>query len=118
MKHEFHGLTGILSDPVVAAAIGAIVGLRAVPGTSLIEKLVNVAASFAIAAYGGSALVAHMSIANEQLRAGIIFAVGVCGLVVLGGLFEAIKKTAAFERVVEWGLSWLPRRGSQDKGGE
>lgn len=118
MKSEFNGLSGILTDPVVAAAIGAIVGLRAVPGTSLIEKVINVAASFAVAAYGGSALVEHMGVMNPKLSAGIIFAVGVCGLVVLGGLFEALKKTAAFERVVEWGLSWLPRRGSQDKGGE
>jgi hypothetical protein len=111
---EFNDL---LAHPVVAAALGAIVGLRALPGASLIEKVGNVAISFAIASYGGSALVAHMEVKSPQLQAGIIFAVGVTGLVTLGGLFEAVKKTAAFERVVEWGLSWLPRR-NKPEGGE
>lgn len=105
-----------LTHPVIAAALGAIVGLRAVPGASLPEKLSNVALSFAIASYGGPALVAHMGVSNAQLGAGIIFAVGVTGLVALGGLFEAIKKTAAFERVIEWALSWLPRRRNQEGG--
>lgn len=112
MKTE---LNDLLVHPMTAALLGAIVGLKAIPGTSVPEKLVNVAVSFALASYGGPALTEYMDVSSPRLAAGMIFGVGAAGLVVFAGLLEAIKRADAFARLVEWALSWLPGR---KQGGE
>lgn len=107
MKIEF---SEILTHPVVAAAVGAIVGLRALPGTSIVEKLANVGAGFAIAAFAGGALVDQMAIVSPKLVAGMIFVVGATGLVVFNAIVEAIKRTD----LAAWVAGWLPgRKGGQ-----
>lgn len=100
-------LSEILTHPVVAAAVGAVVGLRALPGTSIVEKLANVGAGFAIAAWGGAAAVDYMAIASPKLASGMIFVIGAVGLVVFNAVIEAIKRTD----LGAWVSSWLPRRG-------
>jgi hypothetical protein len=107
MKFE---LSEVLTHPVVAAAVGAVVGLRALPGTSMLEKAANVGAGFAIAAWGGAAAVDYMQIASPKLASGMIFVIGAVGLVIFNALVEAIKNTD----LGAWLGSWLPRR----KGGE
>jgi uncharacterized membrane protein YedE/YeeE len=102
-------LNEILTHPVLAAAVGALVGLRALPGSSLPEKLLNVGAGFAIAAWGGSAIVEHLSVTSPKIAAGMVFFVGAAGLVVFNALIEAIKRTD----LAAWLSGWLPRKGGQ-----
>lgn len=108
MKLEYNE---IFTHPVVAAAVGAVLGLRALPGTSRLEKLANVTAGFAIAAWAGGALVEQMAVQSPRLAAGMIFVVGACGLVVFNAVTEAIKRTD----FAEWVREWLPRRKKGDE---
>ena len=107
MKDE---LQEIFAHPMVAAAAGALVGLRALPGTSYMEKLANVACGFAIAAWGGPALVDYLAIASTKLASGVVFICGACGLVIANAVWEAIKHAD----LGGWVAAWLPKK----KGGE
>lgn len=96
--------------PVVAAAIGSIVALKAIPGTGYVEKAVNVGASFALAVYAGPALVEYMDVTSLKIAAGVIFAIGATGLVVFNAVIEAIKRTD----LAAWVMGWLPgKKGGQ-----
>lgn len=96
--------------PVVAAAIGSIVALKAIPGTGYVEKAVNVGASFALAVYAGPALVEYMEVTSLKVAAAVIFAVGATGLVVFNAAIDALKKTD----LAAWVAGWLPgRKGGQ-----
>lgn len=98
------------THPVVAAAAGALVGLRALPGTSYLEKLSNVSAGFAIAAWGGPALVEYLAVTSPQLASGIVFICGATGLVIANALWEAIRHTD----LAAWATAWLPKpRGKE-----
>lgn len=92
--------------PVVAAAVGSIVGLKAVPGASLGERMTNLVASFALAVYGGPALIEHMGVSSVKIGAGIVFLVGAAGLVVFNACIEAFRQTD----LAAWLTGWLPRR--------
>jgi hypothetical protein len=92
--------------PVVAAAVGAIVALKAIPGTGYPEKALNVGASFALAVYAGPALVEYMEVTSLKIAAGVIFAIGATGLVVFNAIIEAVKRTDLAAYV----MSWLPGR--------
>jgi hypothetical protein len=103
-------LLDIALHPVVAAAVGAIVALKAIPGTGYVEKGVNVGASFALAVYAGPALVEYMEVTSLKIAAGVIFAIGATGLVVFNAVIEAIKRTD----LASWVAGWLPgRKGGQ-----
>lgn len=80
-----------LSNPVIAAAAGALVGLRALPGSSYLEKASNMAAGFAIAAFGGPALVEYLGVQSAKLGSGIVFVCGAVGLVVANAVWEGVK---------------------------
>jgi hypothetical protein len=96
--------------PAVVAALGSILALKAIPGTSYVEKAGNVGASFALAIYLGPALVEYMDITSPKIAAGVIFAIGATGLVVFNGVIDAIKKTD----LAAWVASWMPgKKGGQ-----
>lgn len=76
-----------------AAALGALVGLKALPGANLAEKAGNVGAGFAIAAWGGPALVDWLNITSPNVGSGVVFSLGACGLVLFNALIAAIKAT-------------------------
>jgi hypothetical protein len=109
VKAEFQE---VMTHPVIAAAVGALLGLQALPGASVLEKLGNVAAGFAIAAWGGPALVDYLHIESPKLASGVIFVIGAVGLVVFNAVIEAIKKTD----LAGWLAGWLPRRKSKEGG--
>ena len=96
-----------MGHPMVAAAAGALVGLRALPGSSYIEKFSNVSAGFAIAAWGGPAIVDYLVITSPRVASGMVFICGATGLVVANSLWEAIKRTD----IAAWISSWLPKKG-------
>lgn len=110
MKFEWSDL---LTHPTVAAAVGAIVGLKALPGSSYVEKAGNVGAGFALAAFGGPAMVESMGIVSAKVGAGVVFVIGAAGLVVFNAAIEAIKRSDAFTRAIDWALSLLPGKRGQ-----
>ena len=108
MKSE---LAEFLTHPVIAAAAGALVGLRALPGASYPEKLTNLAAGFAIAVWGGPALVDWLAIGNPNIASGAIFACGATGLVVANAVWEGIRRTD----LAAWLAAFLPARKGGDQ---
>lgn len=97
----------LLTNPLVAAVAGSLVGLRALPGATLPEKLATVGAGFALAAFAGPAVVEHMGIVSPKVGAGVIFVIGAAGLVIFNSFIEGIKRTD----LGAWLSSWLPKRG-------
>ena len=95
------------SNPVIAAAAGALVGLRALPGTSYLEKGSNMVAGFAIAAFGGPALVEYLNVHSEKLSSGIVFVCGAVGLVVANSIWEGVKHIDVAGIV----SGWLKKKG-------
>lgn len=93
-----------------AAAAGALVGLKALPGSSITEKLSNVAAGFAIAAWSGPAIVDHLAISKPSIAAGVVFGVGACGLVLFHSLIAAIRTTD----FAAWLAQFMPPRRKGD----
>lgn len=84
---------GWYMHPAVAAAAGSILGLRAMPGASLGEKIINLGLGFLFALFIGPLIVETMSVTNHRVSAGIIFAAGAAGLVVFGAVIDGIKQT-------------------------
>lgn len=92
----------IATNPFVAAFLGAMVGLRALPGNSLGEKVWNLIGGFAFAAFLGPAFAEWAGFESVKLAAGVIFAFGAVGLVVFGSLIEGIKQTQLGPVILAW----------------
>lgn len=100
----------LINHPAVPGFAGALLGLKALPGATIIERACNVAAGFGIAMFAGPALVETMDISSAKIQAGVVFGVGAAGLVIFGALIDAVRKTD----IAEWIMSWLPRRGGRE----
>lgn len=96
--------------PAVAAAAGSLVGLRALPGVSLKEKIGNLGASFLLAVYGAPWAIEQMAVDSMRLQAGIIFGIGAAGLVFFNAAIEGIKRSD----LAAWVAGWLPKRKGND----
>lgn len=103
MKFGFEDLT---AEPWFVAAAGSMLGLKAMPGASLPEKIGNLCAGFLIATFGGPALIEWLPINSPKLAAFAIFGLGACGLVLWASLIEGIRRTD----FGAWLTNWLPRR--------
>jgi hypothetical protein len=103
-------LPDLMTSPWVAAAAGAILGLKALPGASLWERLANVGAGFAIAAFVGPALIEAMGWTSPRLAALAIFGLGATGLVIFSALMDAFKRSDIGAALFEGLKSFLPRK--------
>lgn len=92
----------LAANPFVAAFLGALVGLRALPGSSLAEKLWNLLGGFLFAAFLGPAFAEWAGFESDKLIGGVIFAFGAAGLVAFGSLIEGIKQTAVGPIIMAW----------------
>jgi hypothetical protein len=104
----------LLTNPIVAAGAGALVGLKALPGATLLERISNAFAGFAFASFAGPAVVDHIGVVGPNIRSGIIFIIGAAGLVIFNAVIEGIKKTDFGARIgdaIDRLFSWLPRKG-------
>lgn len=109
MKDQIHDL---LTSPWVAAAAGSILGLRALPGATLLERAANVAAGFCIAAFVGPALIEAMGWTSPRLAALAIFGLGATGLVVFSALIDGFRRSDIALDLFERAKSWIPgKRG-------
>lgn len=78
---------------ILAAAAGALVSLKAIPGTSVKEKLVALALGFAVAVFLGPAL-AEWALGStvSKVAAGIVFMTGAAGLVAVSAFIDGLKQ--------------------------
>ena len=96
----------IMSNTFVAAIAGALLGLRALPGASLVEKGLNLLFGFMLAVFIGPAVVEWLGVVSIKRAAGIIFVVGAAGLVLFGAIIDGIKQTS-FGNIIS---GWLSRK--------
>lgn len=83
----------LTTNAYFAAAAGAILGLRAFPGSTLAQRAVNLVSGFLFAVFVGPAIVDYLHIGSAKLAAGLTFTVGAAGLVVFAALIEGVKQT-------------------------
>jgi hypothetical protein len=112
MKDNLHEF---FTSPWVAAAAGSILGLKALPGASLWERLCNVAAGFAIAAFVGPGLIDAMGWTSPRLAALAIFGLGATGLVIFSALLEAFRRSDIAAALFDGLKSFLPGRKRGDQ---
>lgn len=97
----------VTGNTFVAALAGAILGLKAVPGASYMERLSNLMFGFLLAVYGGPALVDYLHVTSQKLASGLVFAVGAGGLVVFAALVDGVRQTPLGAII----SGWFTRRG-------
>lgn len=96
----------LTSNTFLAAVVGALFGLRALPGASMLEKGWNLLSGFLLATYLGPAAAEYWEVTSPRLTAAIIFFTGAAGLVLFGAVIEGIRQTQ-FGAII---ASWLPQR--------
>jgi hypothetical protein len=95
----------IAGNTYLAAIAGAILGLKAIPGTSVKERWGNLLMGALLAIYIGPAMVDYLHITSVRVAAGITFALGAAGLVAFAAIIDGIRQTQ-FGAIIS---SWLSR---------
>jgi hypothetical protein len=90
----------VAKSPFLAGLIGAIIGLRWVPGLTWGSKALNLASGCALAGFFAPGISDWYGLETDSVRSALACAIGVFGLNVIAAVQEAIK-TADI-------LSWLP----------
>jgi len=98
----------ITGNSYIAALAGAILGLKAIPGTSLYERAFNLVSGFGMAIFLGPAIIDYVHITSVRISSGVIFAVGAAGLVGFAAIIDAIKQTK-FGEIIS---GWITRKGA------
>lgn len=81
----------VISHPVVAGPLGALVSLRFVPGSTITEKLVNFASGAAIAWFGAPFLAEWFALQKPQSIGFLSFTSGMVGLIVVSVAIDTFK---------------------------
>jgi len=92
----------VTSNPYVAALAGAILGLRAIPGGTTVQRVTNLLFGFLLAVFVGPALVEYQHITSLRLAAGLIFAVGAGGLVAFAAIIDGVRETKFAAILTGW----------------
>jgi hypothetical protein len=102
MHHSDLEVTGWWASPVIAGAVGSLVGLRFVPGASWIDRVVNVLAGSAMAGYVGPFASEMLALNSPQAQSALGFGLGLFGISLAGGVMQAIKDIALAEIIRDW----------------
>lgn len=92
---------------LLAALGGSIVGLKGMPGATWGERAANLLMGFLAAVYLGPAVAEWLHLESQRVVAGVVFACGAGGLVVLGAALEGVKATRFGDIIA----GWLSRKG-------
>ena len=94
--------TKIAQHPIVASLLGAVVGLRFVPGQSLLSRSWNALGGFSIALYCGPIACEVMALKSVQSQAAMGFALGLFGLTLAAALVDGVRATQLGEIITSW----------------
>lgn len=92
----------ITTNTWVAALAGAILGLKAIPGGTFLERLANVLFGFLLAVFLGPAAVDYLHVVSVKIASGLTFAVGAAGLVIFAAVIDGIKQTQLSAIISSW----------------
>ncbi len=91
-----------VKHPLLAAVLGALVGLRFAPGISWAERAANVFCGLLLAAFIAPALVEWLRINSAGMQAGLSFVVGLFGLSLAAAILQGIRETRWAEIITGW----------------
>jgi hypothetical protein len=97
----------ILTNPLTAGALGAVIGLKFVPGVMWIERFINFCAGMACSSYLAPAVSELLGLATVAKQNGLAFAMGLFSVSIAAAIFEGIRAL----KVAEIFESWAKRRG-------
>jgi hypothetical protein len=99
---------GWIGNPYVASFAGALLGLKAIPGTTLLERVANLLLGFLLAIFAGPALVDYLHVDSVRIASAIVFACGAGGLVAFAAVMDGVRQ-------VQFGAiltGWLRKKDS------
>lgn len=82
----------VAKSPWLAGALGAVVALRGVPGTSWLERLINVLCGSLLSGFFSPALSEYFGMTTSAMQSAVSFAVGLFGLNLMAAILEFIKR--------------------------
>ncbi len=98
----------IVSSPFTIGALGAFVAaIKFTPGSSWLEKFVNVISGALIAGFLAPALVDFLKMSSPSYQSGAAFAVGLLGMSVVAAVIQGIKDTPLGVIIT----GWLSKKG-------
>ena len=81
----------IISHPLVASPLGALVSLKFVPGTTILDKLINFASGASISWFGAPFLADWFSLSKPSSIGFLSFMSGMVGLIVVSMAIETFR---------------------------
>lgn len=91
----------VVKSPWLAGALGAVVALRGVPGTSWWERVLNVLSGSLLSGFFSPALSEYFGMTTPAMLSAMAFAVGLFGLNLMAAILDFIK-TAKLEDYIPW----------------
>lgn len=102
----------VAKSPWLTGALGAVVALRGVPGTTWLERLLNVLSGSLLSGFLSPALSEYFGMSTQAMQSAMSFAVGLFGLNLMAAVLLFIK-TAKIEDYIPWGRKSDQRGGDQ-----
>lgn len=95
----------LAAHPFVAGVLGALVGLKFVPGLTWLERVTNLGAGGVLAYYTAPAIVSWWDL-SPQMLGFLGFALGMLGLSIAAAVIQGIRETSV-ARIID---SWTTRK--------
>lgn len=105
--------SSLVKSPVLASALGSLVGLRFAPGSTLGGRILNCIGGFASAVYTTPLLVWFLKIEHVGAISGLSFTTGVLSMVLLDAIVKGLRETKVgdfFNGILQRILDVLGRR--------
>lgn len=83
----------LAKSPILASALGSLVGMRFAPGASWVARVTNGVGGFASAIYGTQLLTWFLKLESVGAIAGLSFLVGILSMVVIDALVQGLRET-------------------------
>lgn len=89
-------------SPYAAGVAGSLVALRFAPGSTWVERAVNVVAGSITAAYVSPALAEWLRITSPGLQSGLAFLLGLFGLSLAAAALQAMREAQLGQVITGW----------------
>ena len=97
----------IITNPLFPGVVGALVGLRFAPGSSLLERLMNVAAGAACAGFVAPAAGEIFHLTSVSMMGFLAFVTGMFGMSLAASVVQALRDVQLSVIIT----GWISRKG-------
>ena len=99
-------MASVISHPLVASPLGALVSLKFIPGTTVLDKVINFASGASISWFGAPFLADWFSLSKPSSIGFLSFMSGMVGLIVVSMAIETFRNV----KWTEVAQSFLPKK--------